>query len=81
MLHCSGRLRAYTGSVKFALRALEAQEMPRKRKIRCCRAAGKPAIHADRRRDQRSNSQTAGLNYRLPSYRQGQLFCRRTVSR
>ena len=43
----------------FLLRAHAACNMLRQRKIRCCRAAGKPAIRADCSKDQRSNSQTA----------------------
>lgn len=35
--------------------------MLRQRKIRCCRAAGKPAIRGECSKDQRSNSQTADL--------------------
>ena len=43
----------------FLLRALAAMEMPRERENTCRRAAGEPAIHADRSKDQRSNSQVA----------------------
>jgi len=43
----------------FLLRALAAWEMLHERKIQCRSAAGKPAIHAYRSKDQRSNSQVA----------------------
>ncbi len=33
--------------------------MLRQRKTRCCRAAGKPAIQAERNKDQTSNAQVA----------------------
>jgi len=46
----------------FLLRALAAREMLRQRKIRCCRAAEKPAIRAECSKDQRSNSQTADMD-------------------
>lgn len=45
----------------FSLHALAAWKMLRQLKIRCCRAAKKPAIRAVYSKDQRSNSQTAGL--------------------
>jgi hypothetical protein len=44
----------------FSLHALTAIKMLRQRKIRCCRAAGKPAIRAERSIDQWPNLQTAG---------------------
>ncbi len=43
----------------FSLHALAAWKMLHQSKIRCCRAAGEPAIRAECSRDQRSNSQTA----------------------
>ena len=43
----------------FSLHALAAWKMLRQRKIRCCRAAEKPAIRAECSKDQGSNSQTA----------------------
>jgi hypothetical protein len=51
--------RAQYVNLVFSLHALAAWKMLRQRKIRCCRAAGKPAIRAECSRDQRSNSQTA----------------------
>jgi hypothetical protein len=48
----------------FVLRALAAREMPHEREVQCRRAAGEPAIHADRSKHQRSNSQTAGRTRR-----------------
>ncbi|AXI49293.1 hypothetical protein C1J03_24625 (plasmid) [Sulfitobacter sp. SK012] len=46
----------------FSLHALAAWKMLRQRKIRCCRAAEKPAIRAACSKDQRSNSRNAGQN-------------------
>lgn len=43
----------------FLLRALAAWKMLRQQKIRCCHAAGKPAIGAECSEDQRLNSQSA----------------------
>lgn len=43
----------------FALRALAARVMPRGCKFRCRRAAGEPAIYADRSEDRQPNSQFA----------------------
>jgi hypothetical protein len=57
---CSERpVRAHSVSSVFLLRALAAWKMLRQCKIWCCRAAGKPAIHAECSKDQRSNSQIA----------------------
>ena len=50
---------AHCGSVKLVLRALAACEMLHEREIRCRSAAARPAIHADRSKDQWSNSQIA----------------------
>jgi hypothetical protein len=44
----------------FSLHALAARKILRQRKIRCCRAAGKPDIRAERSIDQWPNLQTAG---------------------
>jgi hypothetical protein len=56
---CQWRQRAHTVNWIVALLALAAREMPHEREISCRRAAGEPAIHADRSEDQRSNSQSA----------------------
>ena len=59
---CSERLhRAHCVNSVFLLRALAAWKTLRQRKIQCCRAAGIPAIRAECSKDQRLNSQTAGL--------------------
>ena len=57
----------------FSLHALAAKKMLRQRKIRCCRAAGRPAIHVECSRDQGSNSQTARLCCRSGQITQGLL--------
>ena len=54
-----GQLRAQCVNPYFMLRALAAMEMPREGENTCRRAAGEPAIHADRSEDRRSNSQFA----------------------
>ncbi len=53
--------RAHSASSVFLLRALAAWQMLRKRKIWCYRAAGKPAIRAERSKDQWPNSQIADI--------------------
>jgi hypothetical protein len=50
---------AQTVSSIFLLRALVAWEMLHERKIQCRSAARRPAIHAYRSKNQRSNSQVA----------------------
>ncbi|MEP4962379.1 MAG: hypothetical protein ABJQ70_04705, partial [Roseobacter sp.] len=53
---CSeGYQRAHSVNSHFVLHALAAQEMPQEREISCRRAAGRPAIHADRSKDKGAN--------------------------
>lgn len=54
-----GLVGAHSVSPDFLLRALAAWVMLRQLKIRCCRAAEKPAVGAECSNDQRSNSHNA----------------------
>jgi len=73
-------LRAHCVNSVFSLHALAARKILRQRKIRCCRAAGKPAIRAERSIDQWPNLQTADLPDLRNCFSNGRCFLDRSGS-